>query len=137
MQTNLDYKNADNWVKAPVPEPQDDEYRDLVWGLNSYGENFTPFQVNIPKVSGDMVQIEGYFSGICHTDVVVGLNHLGGAMYPLVPGHEFVGKVIAVGDKVTKFKVGDLAGIAAVTDSCLECAQCKNGDEQYCQVSGW
>jgi uncharacterized zinc-type alcohol dehydrogenase-like protein len=58
-------------------------------------------------------------------------------MYPMVPGHEFVGKVIAVGPDVTRFKVGDIAGIGAVTDGCLGCESCANGDEQYCQKGGW
>jgi uncharacterized zinc-type alcohol dehydrogenase-like protein len=137
MQGSLEFRNTDNWTEAPIPAPQDDEYVDAVWGINKLGENFSPFTINIPKPSGHLVQIEGAYSGVCHTDVHVGLNHLGGAMYPLVPGHELVGKVVAVGELVTRFKVGEYAGIAALTDSCLECDSCKAGDEQYCEVAGW
>jgi uncharacterized zinc-type alcohol dehydrogenase-like protein len=59
-------------------------------------------------------------------------NEWGGTIYPVVPGHEIVGRVIAVGNHVTKFKVGDLAGVGCMVDSCRECDNCKNGLEQYC-----
>ena len=58
-------------------------------------------------------------------------------MYPCVPGHEFVGKVTAVGDKVSKFKVGDNAGLGPIGDSCLDCGTCKKGFEQHCEKQGW
>lgn len=58
-------------------------------------------------------------------------------MYPIVPGHEMVGIVVEVGDKVTKVKVGDHAGIGCVADGCLDCGACSNGDEQYCEKWGY
>jgi len=60
------------------------------------------------------------------------MNHVPGAMYPVVPGHELAGVVEEVGSKVTKFKVGDKVGVGCMVDSCEECDACKNGDEQYC-----
>jgi alcohol dehydrogenase (NADP+) len=78
------------------------------------------------------VQIEILFCGVCHSDLHTARNEWGGTKYPVVPGHEIVGRVSAVGDHVTKFKVGDLAGIGCMVDSCRECDYCKEGLEQYC-----
>lgn len=78
------------------------------------------------------VQIEILFCGVCHSDLHTVRNEWGGTMYPVVPGHEIVGRVSAVGNHVTKFKVGDLAGIGCMVDSCRECDNCKEGLEQYC-----
>ncbi len=72
------------------------------------------------------------FCGICHTDVHFALNHLGAAKYPIIPGHELVGKVTEVGKNVTKFKIGDIVGSGVMCESCLTCEACKNGDENYC-----
>lgn len=79
------------------------------------------------------VQIEILYCGVCHSDIHQVRNEWGGTMYPIVPGHEIVGRVTAVGNQVTKFKVGDLAGVGCLVDSCRECAKCKKGLEQYCE----
>lgn len=78
------------------------------------------------------VQIQILFCGVCHSDLHTARNDWGMTVYPVVPGHEIVGKVTAVGDHVKKFKVGDLAGIGCLVDSCRECDNCKDGLEQYC-----
>lgn len=78
------------------------------------------------------VQIEILYCGVCHSDLHTARNEWGNTQYPVVPGHEIVGRVSAVGGKVTKFKVGDLAGIGCLVDSCRECDNCKDGLEQYC-----
>jgi alcohol dehydrogenase (NADP+) len=78
------------------------------------------------------VQIEIAFCGVCHSDLHSARNEWGGAQYPLVPGHEIVGTVSAVGDKVTKVRVGDRAGVGCMVDSCRACANCADGEEQYC-----
>ncbi len=78
------------------------------------------------------VQIEILYCGVCHSDLHTARNEWGGTQYPCVPGHEIVGRVTAVGDHVTKYKVGDLAGIGCLVDSCRECDNCKDGLEQYC-----
>jgi len=72
------------------------------------------------------------FCGICHSDIHQARNEWGNALYPMVPGHEIVGTVKAVGSEVKKFKVGDLAAIGCMVDSCRTCASCKAGEEQYC-----
>lgn len=79
------------------------------------------------------VQIKILYCGVCHSDLHFVRNEWGMSIYPLVPGHEIVGKVTAVGDQVKKFKVDDLAGIGCLVDSCRECYNCKDGLEQYCQ----
>ena len=78
------------------------------------------------------VQIDILFCGVCHSDLHTVRNEWGGTKYPVVPGHEIVGRVSAVGGHVTKFKVGELAGIGCMVDSCRECDNCKEGLEQYC-----
>jgi uncharacterized zinc-type alcohol dehydrogenase-like protein len=72
------------------------------------------------------------YCGICHSDIHQVRDEWGGAMYPMVPGHEIVGTVTAVGSEVTKLKVGDLAGVGVMVDSCRTCANCKADLENYC-----
>ncbi|SFQ35270.1 NAD(P)-dependent alcohol dehydrogenase [Parafilimonas terrae] len=78
------------------------------------------------------VQIDILYCGVCHSDLHTVRNEWGGTVYPAVPGHEIVGRVTKVGDHVKKFKVGDLAAVGCLVDSCRECANCKEGLEQYC-----
>jgi len=78
------------------------------------------------------VQIDILYCGVCHSDLHQVRNEWGGTVYPLVPGHEIVGRVSAVGSDVTRFNVGDLAGVGCMVDSCRECPKCKKGLEQYC-----
>ncbi|MGN6353722.1 MAG: NAD(P)-dependent alcohol dehydrogenase [Parafilimonas sp.] len=78
------------------------------------------------------VQIDILYCGVCHSDLHTVRNEWGGAVYPAVPGHEIVGRVTKVGNHVKKFKVGDLAAVGCLVDSCRECANCKEGLEQYC-----
>jgi uncharacterized zinc-type alcohol dehydrogenase-like protein len=82
------------------------------------------------------VHIEITYSGICHSDIHTAKGEWGPKTYPLCVGHEIIGKVAAVGSKVTKFKVGDNAGVGCFTDSCRGCEECKAGDEQYCTGGG-
>lgn len=78
------------------------------------------------------VQIEILYCGVCHTDIHFARNEWQNSVYPLVPGHEIVGKVIAVGDKVKHFKAGDSVAVGCLVDSCRECPDCEEGLEQYC-----
>ena len=82
------------------------------------------------------VEIDILYCGICHSDLHSVHNDWGGTIYPIVPGHEIVGRVTGIGSDVTKFKVGDLAGIGCIVDSCGHCEHCHNGEEQYCD-EGW
>ena len=80
------------------------------------------------------VLIEIQYCGVCHSDIHQVRDEWATGIFPMVPGHEIVGRIAKVGDKVTRFKVDDLAGIGCFVDSCRECAECKVGLEQYCQV---
>lgn len=82
------------------------------------------------------VQLEILYCGVCHSDLHFARNEWGMTVFPIVPGHEIVGKVTAVGNAVTKYKVGDYAGIGCLVDSCRECDNCKQDLEQYC-TNGW
>ncbi|MFY3790170.1 NAD(P)-dependent alcohol dehydrogenase [Ureibacillus sp. MALMAid1270] len=78
------------------------------------------------------VLIEIKYAGICHSDIHTAHGEWGPVNYPLVPGHEIAGIVIAVGSDVTKYKVGDRVGVGCMVDSCRECENCQKGEEQYC-----
>ena len=78
------------------------------------------------------IQIEIAYCGVCHSDLHQVRDEWGGAIFPMVPGHEIVGRVSAVGSAVTKFEVGSLAGVGCLVDSCRGCGSCIDGEEQYC-----
>lgn len=82
------------------------------------------------------VHITILYSGVCHSDIHTAMDEWGPKQHPLCVGHEVIGHVAAVGSKVTKFKVGDNAGVGCFTDSCRDCSECKEGDEQYCSGEG-
>jgi uncharacterized zinc-type alcohol dehydrogenase-like protein len=115
-----------------IPEPLDSEYRDVAWAIPKEGEKFAPIWINRPNVTDYDVKFEVLYCGICHSDCHIGKNDMGGCWYPFVPGHEFLGKVVEVGAKVTKLKVGDHAGVGCYVDSCDECPSCAEGDIPYC-----
>jgi uncharacterized zinc-type alcohol dehydrogenase-like protein len=79
------------------------------------------------------VEIDILYCGVCHSDIHQARNEWGNSIFPMVPGHEIVGRVTRVGAHVKKFKVGDLAGVGCLVDSCRECSSCKEGLEQYCE----
>ena len=93
-----------------------------------------PFELERREVRDYDVQIEILYCGVCHTDIHQVRNEWGASKYPMVPGHEIVGRVVRTGGQVTKFNVGDLAGIGCFVDSCRTCPSCKEGLEQYCEV---
>jgi uncharacterized zinc-type alcohol dehydrogenase-like protein len=82
------------------------------------------------------VAFDIHFAGICHSDIHTVRGEWGGVEYPLVPGHEIAGVVTEVGSEVAKFAVGDRVGVGCFVDSCRECAQCRAGEEQYCDNPG-
>ncbi|MBC7446860.1 MAG: NAD(P)-dependent alcohol dehydrogenase [Hymenobacteraceae bacterium] len=92
----------------------------------------TPFQFERRDVQPHDVQIEVLFCGVCHSDLHQARNEWHNSHYPMVPGHEIIGRVTAVGAHVSKFKVGDLAGVGCMVDSCQHCPACADGLEQYC-----
>ena len=99
---------------------------------NTTGE-MSPYGFERREVGPHDVQFEILFCGVCHSDLHQVRNEWGGTQYPIVPGHEIVGRVTAIGAHVTKFKVWDLAGTGCLVDSCRECDNCKKGLEQFCR----
>jgi len=78
------------------------------------------------------VQLDILYCGVCHSDLHQVRDEWGNGIFPMVPGHEIIGKVIKTGSKVQKFKVGDLVGVGCLVDSCRECDNCQHGLEQFC-----
>lgn len=106
-------------------------------GYATHDENakFGPFEFTRRPIGANDILIDIEYCGICHSDIHQAKNEwqdLMPASYPMVPGHEIVGRVSQVGDNVTKFKIGDTAGIGCFIDSCRECPSCTSGIEQYC-----
>ncbi|HNQ78468.1 MAG TPA: NAD(P)-dependent alcohol dehydrogenase [Acidobacteriota bacterium] len=79
------------------------------------------------------VVIEILYCGVCHSDIHQARNDWGGSIYPMVPGHEIIGKVVSVGKDVKSFKPGDSVGVGCMVDSCRKCSACEQGLEQYCE----
>ncbi len=96
--------------------------------------DLSPFAFERRAVGANDLLIDIQFCGICHSDIHQVNDDWGGSIYPMVPGHEIAGRVAEVGASVTKFKVGDLAGVGCMVDSCRECEPCKLGVEQFCEV---
>ena len=91
-----------------------------------------PFDFQRRDVGAHDVRIEILFCGVCHSDVHQVRDEWGGSIFPMVPGHEIVGRVTEVGAHVKGFKAGDLAGVGCMVDSCQHCTECAEGLEQYC-----
>lgn len=93
---------------------------------------FKPFSFTRHPLGANDILIEILYAGICHSDLHSVKGDFGKANHPFVPGHEIAGRVIAIGSKVSKFKVGDYAGVGCMVNSCGECESCKNNEEQFC-----
>ena len=94
-----------------------------------------PWTLERRELRPDDVSIEILYCGVCHTDVHYAANDWGTTKYPVVPGHEIVGRVTAVGPEVRRYTVGDIVGVGCMVDSCRACSACQRGLEQYCSVS--
>jgi len=102
------------------------------YAAHSKTSPLVPFDFDRREPNPDDVVVNIEFSGICHSDIHQVRDEWGGSMYPMVPGHEIVGKVTAIGSNVKKFKVGDFAGVGVAVDSCGVCENCKANEEPYC-----
>lgn len=92
-----------------------------------------PFEFERRGLRENDVAMEILYCGVCHSDLHTARNDWGWSYYPIVPGHEIVGRVTQVGPSVSKFKVGDSVAVGCMVDSCQECDQCKKGEEQLCR----
>ncbi len=102
------------------------------YGAESQTSGVAPMNIERRRLRPDDVSIDIEYCGICHTDIHFVQNDWGMTDYPVVPGHEIVGRVTAVGDEVKGFKVGDRVGVGCLVDSCRQCEACEEGLEQYC-----
>src|ERR1700712_4727086 len=93
-----------------------------------------PFQFDRRELRANDVEIEILYCGVCHSDLHQARNDWQGSSYPLVPGHEIVGQVASVGASVSRYQVGDRVAVGCLVDSCLECDQCRAGQEQMCRA---
>lgn len=92
-----------------------------------------PMDIERTPPKADEVHIDILYCGVCHSDLHQVKNDWGNSLYPCVPGHEIVGRVIGVGPGVTKFREGDLVGVGCMIDSCGTCNPCQEGEENYCE----
>jgi uncharacterized zinc-type alcohol dehydrogenase-like protein len=92
-----------------------------------------PFTFTHRDLRPDDVEIAIEYCGVCHSDIHQARNEWNNSTYPMVPGHEIIGRVARVGSDVTAFRVGDAVGVGCMVDSCRECASCREGLEQYCE----
>jgi uncharacterized zinc-type alcohol dehydrogenase-like protein len=103
------------------------------WAAHAARTPFAPFTFQRRALEPQDVRIDILYCGICHSDIHFARGEWGDPKYPAVPGHEIVGRVSAVGSAVTQYKVGDLAGVGCMVDSCGHCGSCGEGLEQYCE----
>lgn len=96
---------------------------------------FEPFNFERREPGAHDVLIKIMYCGICHSDIHQARDEWGGSIFPMVPGHEIVGKVVKVGAEVKKFKVDEIVGVGCFVDSCRKCENCQAGEEQFCDKS--
>jgi len=102
------------------------------YAAHSATEPLAPLRFERRTPRHDDVVIEILYCGVCHTDLHLSRNHAGMTTYPIVPGHEIIGRVLSVGPSVTRFKPGDHVGVGCMVDSCRHCTACQSGYEQHC-----
>lgn len=105
----------------------------LGYAAHSPEDALAPYRFLRREPRADDVVIEILYCGICHSDLHQVRNDWGGSEYPMVPGHEIIGRVVSVGPDVTRFKPGDHVGVGCMVDSCRQCDACECGLEQYCE----
>lgn len=103
------------------------------YGTEAAKADLKPLDIKRRDVGDDDVKIDITYCGVCHSDIHTARNEWGNSVYPVVPGHEIVGRVLEVGKNVKKFKKGDLVGVGCMVDSCKTCDSCKDHLEQYCE----
>ncbi|PIJ60228.1 hydroxyacid dehydrogenase [Erwinia sp. OLMDLW33] len=108
------------------------------YAAQSHDAPLRPFSIPAKEVGKSDVAIEILFCGVCHSDLHAARGEWPGIRFPIVPGHEIVGRVKAVGEGVSKHKVGDIVGVGCMIGSCRHCDSCDDGLEQYCEgPHGW
>lgn len=103
------------------------------YAVHSKTDTFKQFEFSRHSMGDNDILIEIMYAGICHSDIHSARSEWHEGIYPMVPGHEIAGKVVAVGRNVSKFKIGDYAGVGCMVNSCGECEACKRSHEQFCE----
>ncbi|WP_046755681.1 NAD(P)-dependent alcohol dehydrogenase [Kordia jejudonensis] len=103
------------------------------YGTKSEEADLEQLEIERRELLDNDVKIDILYCGVCHSDIHAAKNDWGNAQYPLVPGHEIVGRVLEVGSDVSNFKEGDLVGVGCMVDSCQECGACEDDLEQFCE----
>lgn len=103
------------------------------YGATTATADLKPLNIERRAVGKDDVKIDITYCGVCHSDIHTARNEWHGSTYPVVPGHEIVGRVIEVGSSVSSYKVGDVVGVGCLVDSCQTCSSCQQDLEQFCE----
>src|SRR5687767_15785441 len=103
------------------------------WGAASAGKPLAPMTIERREPGAHDVVLDILFCGVCHSDIHQARDEWTGGMFPMVPGHEIVGRVAQLGAQVSKLKAGELAGVGCMVDSCHACTFCAESLEQFCQ----
>jgi alcohol dehydrogenase (NADP+) len=119
-------------VFSPNPEIKS-MFKAIAYAAQSSDTPLAPFHFERRDTGAHDVRIEILYCGVCHSDLHTARNEWRNTVYPNVPGHEIVGRVVEVGADVSKFKVGQMAGVGCLVDSCRTCPSCQEGLEQYCE----
>lgn len=124
--------------KRPEAQEQKSAKAPLVFGTKAFGTTdakkpLGPLSIKRREPREQDIQIEILYCGICHSDIHQARNEWQNTIYPCVPGHEIIGRVVKAGKGVRKFREGDIAGVGCLVDSCRTCASCRDGLEQFCE----
>jgi uncharacterized zinc-type alcohol dehydrogenase-like protein len=119
---------------APTPKSRASATAAKGYAAQTATTPLAPFSFERRAIGPRDVRMEILFCGVCHSDLHLARNEWGMSTYPIVPGHEIVGRVTEIGAEVKKFAPGDLAAVGCMVDSCRTCPDCKEGLEQFCQV---
>lgn len=103
------------------------------YGAQGKDDNLKEMTIKRRDLNDNDVKIDILYCGVCHSDIHAKNNDWGNAKYPIVPGHEIIGKVVTTGSKVSKFKEGDIVGVGCMVDSCQTCSACQDDLEQFCE----
>jgi alcohol/geraniol dehydrogenase (NADP+) len=102
------------------------------YAANAPGAPLQPFEYTVGPLGDEQVEIAVTQCGICHSDLSMWGNEWGMTVYPLVPGHEIVGEIVALGEQVKRVQVGQTVGLGWFSHSCMACPQCLSGDHNLC-----
>ncbi len=103
------------------------------YGTNASTLPLSKLEIGRREVGKNDIEIEILYCGVCHSDVHTARNEWKDTVYPVVPGHEIIGKVIKTGAEVSAINIGEIVGVGCMVDSCRECRNCQNNEEQFCE----